>query len=243
MQFRLFLPLFTIWSVTVLFLSCSEKDKTDPDETNGRLTGTVTKSDGSPLNNVTILVDHSIFFNSNLSTRTNSEGRYSIKIPAGSWYAFAQHIVTYNGLEYSFYLKPDQPQGFGAEGGVRNFTWALTGNMPQPLSGTFGGLITFDNFPGKFVDDEKEIEWKLEPVGTLIDGSTGQLLTKKSQDAETIADLPIGRYELSASYEGEALQLRKWNTDDAFETALIVDFQPVIAGQCHNCFKLEYRKN
>lgn len=223
-------------------ISCTKKEKTEPDSDKGKLTGIVKKSDGTPLNNVTIIVDNSILFNSTINTKTNSEGRYAVDIPIGSWFAFAKHKVRYNDLDYTIYLKPDKEQGFGREGGVRNFTWVLTGIMPQPLSGTFGGLVTFDNFPGEFVENEREVVWKFEPVGNLIDGSTGSAITTKSTDGDTIKDLPIGRYRVSASYEGQPLKLRRWNTDEPFANSYVFDFQPVIDAQCFNCFKLEYRK-
>lgn len=223
-------------------ISCTEKETEEPGSGNGKLTGVVKKNDGTPLNNVTIIVDNSILFNSNINTKTNTEGRYTVDVPIGSWFAFAQHKVRYNNLEYTIYLKPDKEQGFGREGGVRNFTWVLTGTMPQPLSGTFGGLVTFDNFPGEFVENEREIVWRFEPVGNLIDGSTGPTITTKSPDGDTVKDLPIGRYRVSASYEGQPLKLRRWNTDEPFANSYVFDFQPVIDAQCFNCFKLEYRK-
>lgn len=223
-------------------ISCTEKESEEPESTNGKLTGLVKKSDGTPLTNVTILVDNSILFNSNINTKTNAEGRYAVNIPIGSWFAVAQHKVRYNDLEYTLYLKPDKEQGFGREGGVRNFTWELTGTMPQPLSGTFGGLVTFDNFPGEFVENEREILWRFEPVGNLIDGSTGTTLITKSPDGDTVKDLPIGKYRVFATYEGQPLKLRRWNTDEPFLNNYVFDFQPVIDAQCFNCFKLEYRK-
>jgi hypothetical protein len=223
-------------------ISCTEKETEEPGSTSGKLTGLVKKSDGTPLNNVTIIVDNSILFNSNVNTKTNAEGRYAVDVPIGSWFAFAQHKVRYNDLEYTLYLKPDKEPGFGREGGIRNFTWVLTGTMPQPLSGTFGGLVTFDNFPGEFVENEREILWKFEPVGNLIDGSAGPTIITESADSDTVKDLPIGRYRVSASYEGQPLKLRRWNTDEPFANSYVFDFQPVIDAQCHNCFKLEYRK-
>lgn len=223
-------------------ISCTEKETEEPGSGNGKLTGVVKKSDGTPLSNVTIIVDNSILFNSNINTKTNAEGRYAVDVPIGSWFAFAQHKVRYNDLEYTLYLKPDKEEGFGREGGIRNFTWAMTGTMPQPLSGTFGGLFTFDNFPGEFVENEREILWKFEPVGNLIDGSAGLTIITESADGDAVKDIPIGRYRVSASYEGQPLKLRRWNTDEPFVNSCVFDFQPVIDAQCFNCFKLEYRK-
>lgn len=223
-------------------ISCSEKDDGSEGSSVGKLTGIAKKKDGTALNNVKIIIDNSIFFNSNITTHTNSEGNYSITVPTGSWYAFAQHQVTYNGKQYTIYLNPNNDDGFGREGGVRNFTWELTGEMPSPLAGTFGGLVSFDNFPGDFVENEREINWRFEPLGNLIDGSAGQVITRLSADGDTIQDLPIGKYRISATYQGQALRLRKWNTEETFQSHLDMDFEPVIDAQCFNCMKLEYRK-
>lgn len=239
------LQALSVLSVLIMsgsWIGCSEKDDGTEDSSIGKLTGTVKKRDGSPLNNVKIIVDHSIFFNSNITARTNSEGKFSLTVPTGSWFAFAQHVVTYNGKQYTLYLKPDKAEGFGREGGVRNFTWQLTGEMPTPLAGTFGGLVSFDNFPGEFVENEREITWTFEPVGNLIDGSTGETITRLSADGDTVQDLPIGRYRISAVYQGRAIKLRQWNTDNTFQTSVVMDFEPVIDAQCFNCLKLEYRK-
>jgi hypothetical protein len=218
-------------------LSCSKNP--DNSTNNEYLTGTVKNQSGVPLNGVKVLVDHSIFFNSNISSTTDKNGKYQIKIPIGSWYAFAQHRAEYNGKTYSFYLHPDNTSGFGAEGGVRNFEWKLTGEMPQPLSGNYGGLVTIDHFPGIYIDDSL-IDFTFTPAGPLIDGSSGKILHLRSNDGFTIKDIPIGRYNVTASYLGKQLKLRKWNSDEAFIETYQLDFEPQIPAQCDNCAKLEY---
>src|SRR5690606_7243384 len=137
-------------SINLLFLmamwplltKCSSNNEDDnfgnPRE--GYVTGIAKDNAGRPLNGVKIIIDHSIFFNAGIHTVTNNEGKFQIEIPQGSWYAFATYDVVYNNKTYTFYLKPDNASGFGGEGAVRNFEWKLTGEMPPPLSGTFGGL-------------------------------------------------------------------------------------------------------
>lgn len=209
----------------------------------GYVSGTVTDSRGNPLEGVTIIVDHSIFYNSNLTALTDAAGKYRIKIPTGSWHAFAQLKKNYNGKTYSFYLKPDNYAGFGGEGAVRNFVWALTGERQEPLApGFFGGTVTFDNYSiENIIADENEIEFLLKPVGKLIDGSEGETLTLHSTDAYRLLDVPIGRYEISASHGGRRLKLRKWRTNDEFAETVRMDFEPEIPAQCSNCMALEYK--
>lgn len=219
---------------------CS-KERNENTNDNGYLTGVITNQSGEPLSGVKVIVDHSIFFNSNITSATNNAGKYQIKIPTGSWYAFAQYRTTYNGNIYSFYLHPEDASGFGGEGGVRNFQWKLTGEMPQPLSGNYGGLVTIDNFPGIYIDDSK-IDFKFTPAGPLIDGSTGNILYMRAQDGFNIKDIPIGRYLVTATYEGTPLKLRKWNSEEDFVYSYLLDFEPQIPSECDNCAKLEYTK-
>lgn len=205
----------------------------------GYVTGIIKNKSNVPVSGVKVIIDHSIFFNSNISTTTSKDGKYKIKIPNGSWHAFAQHRVEYNGRVYTLYLHPDNASGFGGEGAVRNFEWRLTGEMPQPLSGTYGGLVTVDNRPGVYID-ETRITYTFTPVAPLIDGSTGAVLTLRSVDGGNLKDVPIGRYHVTATYEGKALKFRKWNTEDVFVKTYELNFEPQIPAQCDNCVKLEY---
>lgn len=230
--------------MTVLLLAlvfgCGKTD--GPAGQGGKLIGTVKDMSGNALAGATVLVDNSIFFNSNLSTSSDEVGSYNIALPStGAWYAFAMINRQYNGKTYRCFLHPHDPHGFGAEGGIRNFTWKLSGERPQPLSGHYGGTITIDHFPGIYLDTEK-IEFTLIPEGRLIDGSEGQTLKRKATDGLQIADVPIGRYRISARYENQELKLRRWNTDSEFVGELIFDFEPRIDAQCDNCYKLEYNR-
>lgn len=235
--FRIQIVLISIILLSCLTPGCSKED--DELATEGYLTGIIKNQSGEPLNGVKVIVDHSIFFNSNITSATDKDGKYQIKIPTGSWFAFAQHRVEYNGEIYSFYLHPDNTSGFGAEGGVRNFQWKLTGKMPQPLSGNYGGLVTIDHFPGIFIDDSK-IDFNFTPVGPLIDGSTGDVLHLRTNDGSNINDIPIGRYRVTATYEGKPLKFRRWNSDETFVESYLLNFEPQIPAQCDNCAKLEY---
>lgn len=206
---------------------------------NGSLAGIVKDSAGRPMSGVKVIADHSIYFNSNMSTTTVADGRYAIKLAIGSWYAFAQHEVDYNGKTYKFWLHPDDSSGFGGEGAVRNFTWKLTGTMPEPLSGHYGGLVTFDHFPGVYIEDD-QIEFTFRPTGPLVDGSTGSILRLRGTNDRIFYDVPMGQYEVGATYKGQALLLRRWNSDDDFVSSYRLDFEPQVPAQCDNCAMLEY---
>lgn len=219
-------------------LGCGKRDIAP--ENTGKVIGTVRDQAGSTIPGVQIIVDNSIFFNSNLSTKTTSEGNYTLPLPkTGSWYAFAIHKIPFNGKIYQCYLHPQEPTGFGPEGAVRNFTWKLSGQKAAPLTGNYGGTVTIDNFPGIYLETDK-IKFTLTPQGSLIDGSQGQILERYATDGHQILDVPIGRYKITARYNSQTLKLRRWNTEDSFATELILDFEPQIPAQCDNCFKLEY---
>jgi hypothetical protein len=230
--------------LSILLFSCTEAEDGQEIEQpleaqSGYLIGEVRDSAGKPLQGVRILVDHSIFFNSNITTSTDAHGRYKVAVPRGSWYAFAMHQVSYGGENFTFYLHPEDERGFGEEGGVRNFTWKLSGTRPQPLSGNYGALVTLDNFPGVYIQ-VNEIDFAFTPLGPLVDGSTGKTLVLRTNDSYTLTGIPLGRYRLTASYHGRPLEFRRWNSEDEFATSFEVNFKSQIPGQCDNCLKLEY---
>lgn len=228
--------------VALAMVNAGCKKSSEEGHKRGQVKGVARKQNGEPLSNVRITADHSIFFNSGITTQTNNSGEYSLKVPEGSWYVFAQHQVDYNGKQYTFYLHPDNATGFGGEGAVRNFEWRLAGEMQQPLSGNYGGLVTFDNYPGEGVLNEDAIEFTFQPVGPLIDGSNGTAFTTRSPDAYQIKGIPVGRYRVSATYQGKALLLRRWNSTSGWVSDYELNFEPQIAGQCDNCAMLEYRQ-
>ncbi|MDN3725333.1 carboxypeptidase-like regulatory domain-containing protein [Aequorivita sp. SDUM287046] len=223
-----------------LLISCSNNNSDDNgDPQAGFVTGIAKDGAGAPLSRVKVLIDHNIFFNSGINTTTNNEGKYKVNVPNGSWYAFATHEVDFNNKRFTFYLHPDNASGFGGEGAIRNFEWKLAGIMPLPLSGKYGGLVTIDNYPGVYIN-ESEIEFEFTPLGLLIDGSEGATINRQIDISSNIEDIPIGRYELKAEYLGIPIKFRRWNSQEAFVENYIINFEPLIDGQCNNCAKLEY---
>jgi hypothetical protein len=224
-----------------LLTACSKSDDVDSGtgEQPGYLTGIAKDAAGKPLRSVHVIVDHTILHNSNMTTYTNPEGKYKVKVADGSWRVYAKHQVNYHGKFYTFYLHPENPAGVGGEGGVRNFEWKLTGPRPEPLQGEYGGLVTIDHYPGVFIDDSK-IEFTLTPDGPLVDKSAGKTLKMKAEDGYNLKDIPVGRYQVTATYEGKPVKLRKWNSEEEFKATFQLDFLPSIPAQCDNCAKIEY---
>lgn len=241
-----FITPIIILSLTVS--ACKKDDKGDDNNggqpKKGYVTGKITNSAGKPVKGVKVIIDHSIFWNSNITTSSGDDGSYSVKIPIGSWYAFAEHTVDYNGRRFKLDLHPDNSDGFGGDGAVRNFTWKLSGVKTEPLSGHYGGVVEFNSYVGDYgVPDDRDIVWTFTPSGPLIDGSAGRVLTLQSENGNDLRDVPIGRYKVTATYEGKALKLRKWRTQDAFATEVTFDFWPTFESFCNNCAILEYRSS
>jgi hypothetical protein len=231
--------------LAISMVACKKDDTNKPtQEESGFVKGVVTDTQGKPLSGAEITIDNTLLYNSNLVATTDSKGEYKIKLSGSfTWMGYGQIQKPYNGKTYTLDLHSQTPEGFTSEGGVRNFEWKLTGKRPGSEStGYYGGTLTFDNFPGVYEVDKKAIEFTLTPEGTLIDGSVGQTLKVKSTDGYNIYDIPMGRYTISASFNGTPLKLSRWNTDEPFVTSLLVDFQPQIAQQCNNCIKLVYNK-
>ncbi len=240
-KMKRFSYLCSFYCVLFVITGCFGKDEVILDGLlrRGYASGTVKDAAGKPLKGVKIIVDNGIFFNSNITSLTDDNGTYRIKIPHGSWYVFAQYQVTYNDKTYSLYLHPDNSAGMDGEGGIRNFEWRLTGQRPEPLYGDYGGIVTIDNFPGIYIN-HKEIDFTFTPVTPLIDGSTGKTLHLRSSDGYTIKNIPIGRYLVTATYHGMPVRLRSWGSDDPFKESFLMNFEPEIPVQCDNCAMLEF---
>jgi hypothetical protein len=231
-------------------LSCSKtKDGSNNEPQNGYVKGKVVDSKGTALKDVTILIDNTIIYNSYLSAVTAADGSYQIKLVNGAWIAYAEMNVPYNGKTYKVNLHPDNAAGFGIEGAVRNFSWKLTGQKPTPLTGHYGGTIIIDKYVQSSIYDSENIEFTLTPVGKLIDGSDGQVITTKHGQPSTdtygkLVDIPIGRYAITAVYTSSTgnvpLKLRnKLNTSTGFTNSLQVDFEPT-SSVGNNMAVLEY---
>jgi hypothetical protein len=218
---------------------CSSKTPAPDGLESGYVSGKVADWMGNPIRGAKILIDHDIFFNATIQTESDVNGSYRVKVPAGSWYAFAIHQAAMAGESYRFYLSPDNSSGFGGEGAVRNFTWRLSGVMPEPLSGYFGGLITLDSYPGVYVD-LTDTEFILTPNGKLVDNSIGKELRVRTSDGYLINDIPVGPYTLRASHQGRPVRFRRWNSEEAFSESYDLKFFAQISGQCDRCAKLEY---
>lgn len=172
----------------------------------GYVKGTVKTAAGAPIPGALIFIDGVL--DQNFQYTTKEDGAYNIRLQPGAYVAQATLNYKWENQVYKFDLRPDSTDTFDdSTGAVRNFTWALSGEKPQPEMGSYGGFIYVnvgtDNF---YVEDQDNITWTLEPVGTLIDGSQGETIVRKGGAPRTpaygkILEVPVGRYTISGVYQ------------------------------------------
>ncbi|AXY73532.1 carboxypeptidase regulatory-like domain-containing protein [Paraflavitalea soli] len=245
-----------LMAVIILAFSCDKKASGEDDSgssTDKVVKGKVTDTQGRPIKGATILIDNTLIYNSYLTGSTGDDGTYRIKLFTGSWQAYAEMNVTYQGKTYKIDLHPDNAQGFGGDGAIRNFQWKLTGDKSVPLTGDYGGTIILDKQFGSSIYDSENIEFTLTPTGPLIDGSTGQVIKMKHGQPSTnnygkLVDIPIGYYTMTAVYQSSTgnipikLRDKEHNRTGAFASSIQLYFEPTTS-YGYDMANVEYTEN
>jgi hypothetical protein len=221
------------WLATGCTTSETDTEPVPGSPQKGYATGKAVDTEGKPLADAEIVVNNTQFYNYNIVGRTDDKGNYKVELTPGSWYVRGTLKVKYDNRTYVLDLHPETDGAFaGTEGAVRNLRWKLTGAKPTEFGATghYGGLVEVyaDNF-----FDTDQVELTLEPVGTLIDGSTGKKIVRKlvgGSIGET-EDIPIGRYHITARYlpTGQAVKLRLRN-EGQYEADVTSSFDPAYSG-------------
>lgn len=212
--------LLHVLSVAILVawqLGCTEpgSDPGTPSSQALVASGQVLDSQGAPMPGVQVFADNTLGYNSNLLGVTDAQGRYRIVLPevATTWKVTASITHSMNGEEFRFDMHPDNPAAFaGVDGGVRNFRWRMSGERPD--GNVYGNSVWFYGNPTEEFDfDDRELEYMLVPVGPLVDGTSGQTVTRMGEDTGSgwgVGDVPFGRYRISARHAptGRALRVR-----------------------------------
>lgn len=247
-KFRVLVVPALVLSGIILLLACSKSNKSENnEEEKGYVTGTVTDTQGKPLAGAALVIDNTLIYNSNLLTTSNSEGKYKVKLSgAFTWLATASFEKTYNGKKYTFKLHPESNEAFTSDGAVRNFSWKLSGQRPESGSAFYGAYIQLQSPIGSPILAE-DVDFTLTPSGPLADGSTGAAISKRGGAPRTdayfkLVDIPLGRYIVTARYQGQDLQLKNLMTNERSKT-LTLNFEPRIdlaGAYCSNCAILEF---
>jgi hypothetical protein len=164
--------------------------------------GRVTTEAGKPLAGVGVLADNTLAYDSNAPAVTGADGTYRIELPRTDvyvWRMWGQIEVDYHGEHFSLDLAVDQTPFGSADGAIRNFTWKLSGLKDADLKTYYGGLVyVYEDLNSSGLDDK---QWQITftPTEPLIDGSTGETVTRQVNSGE-IDDVPVGVYTVTASY-------------------------------------------
>lgn len=178
------------------------------------VTGRVVDAAGQPVRNATVIADNTLFYNTNVIGYTDANGKYKLDIskPIGTWNVTATVNLKYGDYEVGIDLIPENPKLLaGMEGGVRNFTF-----KPKPVTsadpyGSLGHVIVTPSIDTYDID-ETRIELTLTPVGKLADGSAGRVIQgrpRRTGDGALLANVMWGTYRVTATYEGQPLQISR----------------------------------
>ncbi|GAB2576828.1 hypothetical protein [Spirosoma areae] len=213
--------------------ACTTPDSTEisPDSgtaQTGVVSGRALDGAGKPLTNANIVVNNAQFYNHNILGQTDANGRYSLQVTPGSWYVRGTVRTKFDNKIYVLDLHPDTDAAFaGSDGAVRNLTLKVAGER----TGEFGN----DGYYGGQVEvftwglAAEQLTLTLQPVGTLIDGSTGRTLTTKP-DRMYIDDVPLGKYTITARLGNQSLRVRVRNANQAYGNSVTASFDPAYAG-------------
>lgn len=221
--------------LVVSLTACSCKKDSDAAAEDGYATGKVTDIQGNPLAGVEIAVENTLVgHHASSNGVTDSKGNYKVKIPnVGTFHTSAYLNREFNGRQYKLALHCEANDPFGNEGGVRNFVWKLSGQKPVAIEGFYGATLEIHNEPGYYIDQE-DIIFMFTPVGKLIDGSIGAPLTLHSGLPQTltygyVVDIPLGKYNVSASYHGTSLKLKKLDSNQPYSNTTVVEFEQILS--------------
>jgi hypothetical protein len=222
----------------------------------GWVVGTITNSKGKPLSGALVRIGGIINGAGNrgsFETQTDAKGQYKLQVPNGYYHVNAWYTPKYQGIQASLPLYPVDKdkvkEQFSQDGIVKDFVWKISGPMPvkHPVldhNEYYGGVIIFsgqDINSTKVLSDPPAgsiIEFTLTPVGPLIDGSKGKVITRKkklsknlmalnpTQKERLVFDIPIGKYKITAKVtepnkKSRALRMATRNTPTYASTVTV----------------------
>jgi hypothetical protein len=202
---------FFITAFSLGVIACSKPDSDGPNGPNpdkaqeGVVKGRVIDSQGKPVANAEIVASSTDYYNKTSTGYTDANGYYNFKLPtgiaAGSYAVSGTVTLKYHGKNFKMALYEENTQAFSAyEGAVRNFVFRLTGKRTiddNETASPLGGELQIHHQVDNVVRENLEIT--LEPVGPLVDGSTGKKIVMMMPEADYyIRDIPVGQYKITA---------------------------------------------
>lgn len=184
--------------------------------------GQVADKQGKPLVGVEVYAYNTYVSSSYIGTVTDEQGKYRIELPqiTTTYTMYAIHEVQYNGQQFTVNPVPEDKSIIaGRDGAVRNLIWDI--NVGE--LGVYNSNYIYPHDENAPEVEYEDIELTLEPVGKLLDGSTGVTIVDRVTNLET--DVPVGVYKITAVWKPEGYppvkMLVRAGGDDPAESATL----------------------
>ncbi|WP_338870916.1 carboxypeptidase-like regulatory domain-containing protein [Spirosoma sp. SC4-14] len=243
--------LLLLMSLLLTAAGCKTQNGYAPESDAGFAMGKVLDMRGNPIPNAMIMAISTLDTNKRIAGKTDANGNYRIKIPAGAWKMSAEIERVYHGRQFTLMLHPDNPKVFtGQDGVVCNFEWRLYGPRTGHTDRFYGGEVKINKSRESRISDIENIVFTFTPVSPRIDGSTAEPESivcgpRGTADYARFPDIPIGQYKISARYRptGQRIFLRNpaggtYSADGSITTAFNGNNK---SSSCANCLTLEYK--
>lgn len=243
--------LLLLTSLLLTIAGCKTQNGYAPGSDAGYAIGKVLDMRGNPIPSATILATSTLDTAERVAGKTDTNGNYRIKIPAGAWKMSAEIERVYHGRHFTLMLHPDNSNVFtGQDGIVCNFEWRLYGPRAGHSDHFYGGEVKINKSRNSHISDIENIVFTFAPVSPRIDGSMAEPETivcgpRGTADYARFPDIPIGQYKISARYRptGQRIFLRNtaggtYSADGSIDTEFTGTSG---SNSCTNCLTLEYK--
>ncbi|MFC5407705.1 carboxypeptidase-like regulatory domain-containing protein [Larkinella bovis] len=226
---------FLLMAALLSMAACTKPGLEGPKETDkpgeGIVKGRVVDAQGKPVAKAEIVASSTDHYNRTATGYTDANGNYSFKVPtgvaAGSYSVDGSVTIRYQNKNFKMALYQEDTRVFSAyDGAVRNFVFRLTGKRTVDADETaspLGAKLEVHHQVDRVVYENLEIT--LEPVGPLVDGSTGKKIVRMMpKNSYYLDDIPVGRYKITARDKGTGKPLGV-SIQDSFK-----DYEPSVTG-------------
>ena len=201
----------------------------------GYAMGTVRDAKGNPIKGAEITINNTGGVVNNLIGYSDANGNYKIKLSTGggpligSYYVRGHVTVNYLNYPFKLALFVEDDSAFSPEeGAVKNLKLTIAGKRSNfGDSGWYGGTIEVDNHTSN--SHFPNIEVTLEPIGPLVDGSTGETQVARP-DWLYSYNVPVGQYKITARdvATNKQLAVKNYLYDKAYQKSTMGVFEPIL---------------
>ncbi len=209
----------------------------DPAPQSGYVSGRVVDAQNRPIKGAEITINNTGGVVNNLIGYTDTNGNYKIKLSTGggpligSYYVRGHVTVNYLNYPYKLALFVEDDSAFAPEeGAVKNLKLMVAGPRSNfGDSGWYGGTIEVDNHTSN--SHFPNIEVTMEPVGPLVDGSSGDTEVARP-DWLYAYNVPVGQYKITVRdlATNKQLAVKNYFHDKSYQASIIGVFEPILTG-------------